>query len=140
MRTAPSRALSPEQYATLVAFRRELRRFLSFSEAAAASAGLPAQQHQALLAIAGHMGAGPPTVGTVADQLIIAPQTAAELVARMAEAGLLTKATSAADRRRQELALTPKAETLLAALTEAHLDELANLDAALSRALRVSRL
>jgi DNA-binding MarR family transcriptional regulator len=139
MRIAAPRRLDPEQYGALAAFRHELRRFLSFSEAAAVAAGLPPQQHQALLAIAGHRGADLPTVGAVAEQLIIAPQTAAELVARMVEAGLLTKAASTVDRRRQELTLTAKAQALLAALTEAHLDELSNLDAALGRALAASR-
>jgi DNA-binding MarR family transcriptional regulator len=127
--------LNKAQYAAIAAFRYELRRFLSFSEAAAVAAGLPPQQHQALLAIAGHLGADLPTVGNLATQLVIAPHTAAELVLRMAEAGLLTKTTSTVDRRRQELALTAKATTLLGRLTEAHLRELATLEPALRRAL-----
>jgi hypothetical protein len=49
--------LPRESYAAIAAFRLELRRFLAFSEAAAGKVGLPAQQHQALLAIAGHDGA-----------------------------------------------------------------------------------
>ncbi len=126
--------LSREQYVAIAAFRHQLRRFLSFSEAAAAMAGLPAQQHQALLAIAGHAGAEPPTVGTLAEQLIIAPHTAAELVSRMVEAGLVTKAASRADRRRLDLALTPRAATMLAGLTEAHLRELESLQAVLALA------
>ncbi len=126
--------LSREQYSAIAAFRHQLRHFLSFSERAAAAAGLPSQQHQALLAIAGHAGAEPPTVGTLAEQLIIAPHTAAELVSRMAAAGLLTKASSKQDRRRLELTLTKKAAMLLAGLTEAHLRELENLQTALTRA------
>jgi DNA-binding MarR family transcriptional regulator len=125
--------LSREQFAAIAAFRYELRRFLAFSEAAAAKVGLPAQQHQALLAIAGHNG--PPMVGTLAEHLLIAPQTAAELVSRMAEAGLVTKSLSVQDRRRMELVLTPKAEALLHRLTAAHLEELRNLEPVLSAAL-----
>lgn len=132
-------ALSKEQYQAIAGFRHALRRFLSFSEAAAAATGLPPQQHQALLAIAGHVGPEPPTVGGLAEQLIIVPHTAAELVSRMAEAGLLTKTASASDRRRQELALTDKAAALLAKLTEAHLQELADLEPILTRALDGSR-
>jgi DNA-binding MarR family transcriptional regulator len=131
----PAPGLSRAQYATLAAFRHALRRFLSFSEAAAAAAGLPPQQHQALLAIAGHAGPGAPTAGSLAEHLIIAPHSAAELVARMVETGLLRKAPGAADRRRQELALTPKAATLLAGLTDAHLQELAKLAPALAQVL-----
>lgn len=131
--------LSREQYVAIAAFRNQLRRFLSFSEAAAAAAGLPTQQHQALLAIAGHAGAEPPTVGCLAEQLIIAPHTAAELVSRMAKSGLVTKTASKTDRRRLELALTPKAATLLAGLTEAHVRELESLEAVLARAASAPR-
>ena len=127
--------LKTEQYVALAAFRHELRRFLSFSEAAASAAGVPAQQHQALLAIAGHTGIEPPGVGALADQLVIAPHTAAELVARMVAAGLITKTASTADRRRTVLALTAKAVTLLASLTQAHLRELNTLQAALAKAV-----
>lgn len=125
--------LSREAYAAIARFRLELRRFLAFSEAAAGKVGLPAQQHQALLAIAGHDG--PPTVGFVAEQLLIAPQTAAELVARMVDKGFLTKAAKARDRRRMALTLTPKAMAVLQQLTTAHLAELQTLEPALATAL-----
>ena len=127
--------LQPSQYAAIAAFRLELRRFLAFSEAAATAAGLPPQQHQALLAIAGHTGSEPPGVGTIAEQLLIAPNSAAELVLRMVGASLLTKTPSRQDRRRVELALTERAAVLLHQLTAAHLNELATLEPALRRAL-----
>ncbi len=127
--------LSQAQYAAIAAFRFELRRFLAFSEAAAAAEGLPPQQHQALLAIAGRGGAEPATVGALADQLMVAPHTAAELVSRMVEAGLLIKTPSQADRRRLDLSLTGQAEELLGRLTAAHLQELSTLEPALIRAL-----
>jgi DNA-binding MarR family transcriptional regulator len=127
--------LSQQQFASIAAFRFELRRFLAFSEAAAAEVGLPAQQHQALLAIAGHAGSGPPSVGGLAEQLMVAPHTAAELVTRMIDAALLIKTPSARDRRRMELALTPKAKALLDQLTAAHLEELKTLEPALTRAI-----
>ncbi|ACB27295.1 DNA-binding MarR family transcriptional regulator [Methylobacterium sp. PvP062] len=128
-------ALSREQYAALADFRFRLRRFLAFSEAAAARAGLPPQQHQALLTLAGHAGRAPATVGLLAEQLLIAPHSAAELVSRMVEAGLLTKTRAVEDRRRSELSLTPRAEALLRTLTDAHLAELRDLAPALAEAL-----
>lgn len=130
------RPLGLEQYAAIAAFRYELRRFLAFSEAAAGAEGLPPQQHQALLAIAGHQSQEPPTVGTIADQLLVAPHTAAELVSRMEKVDLVIKTPASHDRRRIELTLTPKAEALLHRLTSAHVEELTNLEPALSRALR----
>lgn len=127
--------LSPRQFAAIAAFRYELRRFLAFSETAAGAMGLPAQQHQALLTIAGHAGPEAPSVRTLAEQLLIAPHTAAELAARMLDADLLIKTPSAKDRRRVELALTPRALGLLERLTSAHLEELRTLEPALTRAL-----
>lgn len=64
---------------------------MNFSVKAARHVGLATQQHQALLAINGHSGSEPISVGSLADQLIIAPHTAAELVARLETAGLVTK-------------------------------------------------
>jgi DNA-binding MarR family transcriptional regulator len=127
--------LTAAQYTAIAAFRLELRRFLAFSEAAAIAAGLPPQQHQALLAIAGHTGTMPPSVGTIAEHLLIAPHSAAELVTRMAESALVTKSRSADDHRRVELALTEKAAELLRRLTTAHLHELRTLEPALTLAL-----
>jgi DNA-binding MarR family transcriptional regulator len=127
--------LSSEQYAAIAAFRFQLRRFIAFSEAAANEAGLPPQQHQALLALAGHPGESPPSVGVLAEQLLIAPHTAAELASRMVDAGLITKTPSTQDRRRAELALTPKAQDILSALTQVHLDELRILGPKLIQAL-----
>ena len=127
--------LTRVQYVALAAFRYELRRFLAFSETAAHGAGLPAQQHQALLAIAGFDGADAPTVGTLSERLMIAPHTATELTARMVEAGLISKVPSRHDRRKVHLALTDKAEALLAELSAAHLRELKSLEPALTAAL-----
>ncbi len=78
MTAEPSRetGLLPSQYAAIASFRLELRRFLAFSEIAANKAGLPPQQHQALLAIAGHTGPEPPNVGAIAEHLLIAPNSA----------------------------------------------------------------
>lgn len=127
--------LTRAQYVALAAFRYELRRFLAFSENAAQGAGLPAQQHQALLVIAGFDGDGAPTVGVLSERLMIAPHSATELAARMVEAGLIDKTPSPTDRRKVRLTLTAKAEGLLADLSTAHLVELRSLEPALSAAL-----
>ncbi len=131
----PKGNLTAPQYAALADFRYELRRFLAFSEAAAAEVGLTQQQHQALLAIAGHRGPQPPSVGTIAERMLIAPHTAAELVSRMIDVDLLTKTPSREDRRRMTLTLTENAESLLRRLTAVHLNELTTLEPALMQAL-----
>jgi DNA-binding MarR family transcriptional regulator len=128
--------LQARQYAALARFRYELRHFLAFSETAALREALPVQQHQALLAIAGRAAGEPASVGDLADQLLIAPHTAAELTARMVETGLIAKAPSTRDRRRMELTLTPRAQDLLARLSQAHLEELRRLGPALIEALQ----
>jgi len=128
--------LSKAQFVAIAAFRNELRRFLAFSEQAAAEVGLPAQQHQALLTIMGQPEKpNPPSIGQLAELLMIAPHTAAELVARMVDSGLVIKTPCPLDRRRAELTLTPKAKALLDRLTPAHLEELKTLEPALARAL-----
>jgi DNA-binding MarR family transcriptional regulator len=71
----------------------------------------------------------------LARQLLIAPNTAAELVGRMEQGGLLTKSPAADDCRRTELVLTPKAASILRELTVAHLEELRELAPALLNAL-----
>jgi DNA-binding MarR family transcriptional regulator len=116
--------LSDADYRALAAFRTELRRFLAFSEAAARSAGLPAQQHQALLAIRGHPGPEPASVTDVAEALLLRRHSATELLARVEAAGLIARSTDPGDRRRTLVALTPEGEEVLAGLSTQHAVEL----------------
>lgn len=118
-------------YRTLANFRQALRRFLAFSEAAARDAGLTPQQHQALLAIAGHEGGAAPGVGELAASLLLRHNSAVELVDRLEDAGLVERRPDPADGRRVRVALTPRAETLLEALSATHLEELRRMHPAL---------
>jgi DNA-binding MarR family transcriptional regulator len=119
-----TRRVTTKDYEALAAFRRELRRFLAFSEEAARAAGLTAQQHQAILAIKGHAGAGAMTVGELADHLMIRHHSAVELVDRLVKAELVVRTDATEDRRRVELVLTTKAGGILAELSAIHLEEL----------------
>ena len=119
-----ARRVTTKDYEALAAFRRELRRFLAFSEAAARSSGLTAQHHQAILAIKGHAGASPMTVGELADHLFVRHHSAVELVDRLVKADLAVRMDATDDRRRVELALTTKAGEILAELSAIHLEEL----------------
>lgn len=113
--------LAQSDYATLAAFRHALRRFAAFSADEARAAGLSTHQHQALLAI---KAAGEMTVGRLAEEMIVAPHTAAELAVRLESAGLVSRHHDHADRRRVLLRLTATAEAALAQLTLAHRREI----------------
>jgi DNA-binding MarR family transcriptional regulator len=120
-------ALPDRQYEELLAFRTALRRFLRWSDSQAAAAGLTGQQHQLLLAIRGNPGSGAPSIGDVADQLLLRHHSAVELVDRATDAGLVRRIADADDRRVVRLALTEKGQQVLARLSAAHVEELARL-------------
>ncbi len=123
MRT-PGERLTDADYEALSNLRYTLRRFMDFSTSAAQEAGLPTQQHQALLSIKGHRGEDSMTIGMLADRLLIAPHSATELVGRLVTAGYVSRRTDPNDKRRQTLELTDKAERVLKRLTAIHLTEI----------------
>lgn len=129
----PLPQLGHQDFARLLAFRVSLRRFQRWSEDQAASAGLTQVQHQLLVAIKGHSGDIPPTVGEVADYLLLRPHSAGELVNRAGSAGLVHRLADRGDARVVRVELTRKGDRLITELTEAHLTELHNLATALNQ-------
>ncbi len=118
--------IDDRDYRALAGFRRQLRTFLSFSEEAAAAAGLTAQQHQALLALR----AAPErmlTVGELADHLRLRPHSASGLVDRLQKLDLVRRAPTGGDRRRVPVTLTDRGTDTIAQLALAHRDELRRL-------------
>jgi DNA-binding MarR family transcriptional regulator len=131
---APSRRnLSKADYQSLAQFRYLLRKFLSFSESAAQSAGLTPRHHQALLAIHGFSGAEPVTVGALAERLDLRHHSVVGLVDRLSAKGLVRRHRDPADARRVALALTPKGLELLEGLSHVHRNELRRLAPLLKR-------
>lgn len=118
-------ALQPSDFALLADFRYELRRFSLFSESEAQAQGLAPQQHQALLAIKGQPVA--PTVTELSQRLCIRTHSAAELVSRLVQMGMLTRQDDPRDGRRALLYLTPLAERTLVSLSAAHQAQLQNI-------------
>lgn len=110
--------------AALARFRFALRRFLAFSEQAAADLGLTMQWYQALLVIKTGGGGDHISVGKLAEQLMIKDNSAAELVSRLASAKLVKRETDPADRRRSLVVMTPLGDLSLARLAAAHLARL----------------
>ncbi|WP_322965747.1 MarR family winged helix-turn-helix transcriptional regulator [Sphingomonas fuzhouensis] len=117
--------ISDRDYRALAGFRRQLRTFLSFSEEAAAQAGITAQQHQALLALR----AAPDRallIGELAEHLRLRPHSASGLVDRLEKLGLVRRATGV-DRRRVPVTLTEQGTETIATLAIAHRAELRRL-------------
>lgn len=118
------RKLSAADYRRLMEFRTNLRRFLHWSEAQARDSGLPPAQHQLLLVIKGHLDPRGPTIGEVAECLLLRHHSAVGLVDRAVEAGLVERRGDADDRRIVRLALSDAGQRLLESLSESHLLEL----------------
>ena len=114
-------------YEALAGFRQAMRDFFQFSDAAARAAGLMPRQYQALLAIRGRPRGRALTVGELAGRLAIRHHSAVGLVDRMADLGLVARASDPADGRRVTVALTRAGERTIARLAAAHRVELRGL-------------
>src|SRR5271166_3427456 len=110
--------LQDADYEDLLTLRTGLRRILRWSEQQAGAAGLTPAQHQLLLAIRGHSDHRGPTVGEVADYLLLRHHSAVGLVDRAVTAGLVKRVRDPQDHRVVRLQLTPKGGKRLAALSE----------------------
>ena len=121
------RPLTAADYENLLAFRTSLRKFLGWSETRAREAGLTPAQHQLLLAVKGHPGGRPPTVGDLAGYLLVRHHSAVELIDRAEAAALVQRCPDQGDGRVIRIRLTPLGEERLSRLSTAHLSELRRL-------------
>ncbi len=119
--------LSDEDYARLLALRTGLRHFQRWSEQQAQNAGLTPAQHQLLLAIRGHPDRRGPTVGEVADYLLLRHHSTVELADRADSAGLVRRNRDPDDRRIVRLQLTELGAETLEGLSALHVEELERL-------------
>jgi DNA-binding MarR family transcriptional regulator len=150
-RNTRRRTLTDGDYQRLLEIRTGLRRFLHWSEEQAREAGLTPAQHQLLLAVRGHRSTahahgrhhaghhtGPhrkasggrphpaePTIGDLADHLLLRHHSAVQLVDRAAQSGLVTRRRDDEDHRIVHVSLTEKGSRILESLTAAHVEELA---------------
>jgi DNA-binding MarR family transcriptional regulator len=76
-----------------------------------------------LVAIRGHAGPEPPTIGEIADALQIKHHSTVGMIDRMVDAGYIQRAPSTVDSRRVHIVITPAGEQVLYALTDAHRQE-----------------
>jgi DNA-binding MarR family transcriptional regulator len=127
--------LSLAQYRDLAEFRRQIRKFLHFSESTAKERGIEPQQHQLLLAVHGLPDGVRPTIREIASRLFIAHHSAVELVNRLENKGTIERQAGTEDKREVLIRLTPSGSALLRELAVAHRDELERSGPALARAL-----
>ena len=134
-----NRDLTDDEYAELLGFRTALRRFLAWSEEQATALGITPAQHQLLLAIRGHprgrKGAGGPTIGDVAESLLLRHHSAVGLVDRAVAADLVERRADSEDQRIVRLRLTPLGARRLRQLAGLHLAELRRMMPAIGSAL-----
>jgi uncharacterized protein YeaO (DUF488 family)/DNA-binding MarR family transcriptional regulator len=116
--------LPDDTYARLLALRTGLRHFEAWSAQQARASGLTPAQHQLLLAIRGHGDPDGPTIGEVADYLLLRHHSAVGLVDRAEAAGLVHRTRSKDDHRVVRLHLTDDGAARLEALSALHLEEL----------------
>lgn len=116
-----------EAYAQLLNLRTGLRHFERWSEQQAREAGLTPAQHQLLLAIKGHRRGSAPTVGEVADYLLLRHHSTVGLVDRAEVAGFVVRRRDEGDHRVVRLYLTEEGAQRLEALSALHLEELERL-------------
>src|SRR5919199_469175 len=116
--------LDDDDYRRLLEFRSGVRRFLSWSKLQAEKEGLTPTQHQLLLAVRGHDHHRGPTMGDVAECLLLRHHSAVELVDRAEAAGLVKRVPDSDDRRLVRLKLTAAGERKLEAVTIRNLEQL----------------
>jgi DNA-binding MarR family transcriptional regulator len=119
--------LRDEDYERLLEFRTGLRRFLRWSEAQSATAGLTPAHHQLMLAVRGHGDPLGPTIRDVADALLLQHHSVVGLVDRAVMAGLVDRHADPDDHRVVRLQLTALGERRLRQLSRLHLEELRRL-------------
>lgn len=128
--------LALDQYRDLAEFRRQIRRFLHFSESTARQHGLEPQQHQLLLTVHGLPEGVRPTIGELASRMFIQHHSAVELVKRLEHTGAIARVAGETDRREVLVKLTEKGTAALRNLALAHREEMEKAGPELARVLQ----
>ena len=122
-------------------FRYVLRRFLHFSEMAAESEGVSAQQYQLLQVVGGLSEDTRASISAIAERMVLRHHSAVELVDRAERLKLVARAVDPDDLRRAIVTLTERGRAVLQTLAAAHLRELSSTGPLMVEALqRLSEL
>lgn len=119
--------LPSEAYTKLLKLRTALRHFERASERRAREAGMTVARHQLLLAIRGHDDERGPTIGDVANYLLIRHHSVVGLVDRAEAAGLVRRRRDPDDHRMVRLEITEEAAERLASVSTQNVAELKQL-------------
>ena len=130
--------LSLDQYRDLAEFRRQIRRFLHFSEQTAKEHGIEPQQHQLLLAVHGLPEGVKPSIREIASRLFIEHHSAVELVNRLENKGAIARQPGTQDKREVWIKLTATGRAILRKLALAHRTELERSGPELAEALKAT--
>jgi DNA-binding MarR family transcriptional regulator len=118
--------LEQSDFEHLLELRTGLRRFIRWSDQQAQAAGLTPAKHQLLLAVKGHPDPSGPTIGEVADYLVLRHHSAVGLIDRAVKDGLVKRNKDRA-KGVVRVTLTRAGNDKLDALAEAHLEEISHL-------------
>jgi len=128
--------LTLQDYESLADFRYLLRKFLRFSKDFLRSAGLSPEQYEALLAIKASATSSGLTILHLSERLQVKHHSAVNTVDRLAERKLITRQTSATDRRQRHLKLTDRGEKLIEELAAVHRKEMRSRSPEMIKALQ----
>ena len=116
--------LDKGDYVALAELRRSIRKYLRFAEEGARDEGITPQQHQVLLAIMGQPQRDWASISEIADFLQLRHHTVVGLIDRCESSGLVTRAQSGQDRRKVEVTLTKRGQSILSRLAQRNMKEL----------------
>lgn len=119
--------LTDGEYQQLAAFRHALRRYLRWAEDRAEEAGVTPAQHQLLLAIRGRGRSATPTVGELAEEMLLRHNSMVGLVDRAEANGLVRRHPDRSDQRVVRVGLTARGSERLDRLAALHVIELGRL-------------
>ena len=124
-----------EKYVNLASFRLAIRQFLRYSDAVSGAAGITSQQYQVMLAISARDDASA-TLKQIAEEMLVLPHGAVQLVDRLERIGFVKRSPSAVDGRQVLVSLTGKGAKVFERLATDHLEELTRQEPLLAESLR----
>jgi DNA-binding MarR family transcriptional regulator len=132
-----SRLKDPQpNYESLARFRFAIRQFLNYSDSIARAAGITSQQYQTLLAIGVRDNGEATTLKELAEEMLLLPHGAVQLVNRLETMKLVRRRKSPVDGRKVLVSLTVRGQRTLGRLAKDHAAELRRQEPLLAESLR----